>query len=269
LEKIMLKKPVLIGSMLILSVLVLTQCNFPGRKSHATPTATPTTPVLSSLNTPIPPPTPTLEPTLCDNPYQPSRMGDAWVYTGNNADLGTYDHTQMIKSATSTAFTAENTLANVTYDVEYTCTEAGLVANNPVEQYLGALLNTPGSQISVKLNSVNGISLPKTINPGDQWQQQAQVDATLNTTNASGFIVFDYTAVGLESITVPAGTYQAMRVNLNVTIQVTPLRIQAGTYEMTMWMAPDVGIVKTTGTSHVPGIDFSDTTELSAFTKAP
>ena len=265
----MFRKLPIIGVLLILAMLVLSGCNLPKRNASKSGAQTPTFAAVTALTTPTPVFTPTPEPTLCDNIYQPSRLGDTWVYSGSNTALQNYSRTDNIKNAGYDAFTSENNLAGVTYSVDYACTSEGLVATNPVQQYLGALLASPGSQISVRLNSTSGISLPSDVKPGDEWQQTASVDATINNTSTSGWVVFDYIAQGIESVTVPSGAYDALRVDLTITVQVTPLRLSAGTYQSTIWMAPNVGVIKTEGTSHVTGVDFTDSTQLTSFTSAP
>ncbi len=86
--------------------------------------------------------------------------------------------------------------------------------------------------------------MPAEITPGDTWQQTADWDATSPEINMSGRFVFDYTAVGYENVTVPFGSFNALRVNATIRIEVTGFRILAGTYTTTTWMVPDVGIIK-------------------------
>jgi hypothetical protein len=270
-EMIMLRKPVLTGAMLLSTVVLLTYCNLPKKDAETslpTPEAT-ITQAVTIFDTPTVEFTPTARPTQCENLYQPSQVGDTWVYQGSNTALTSYERTDTITNSYETSFTSRNTLSGVTFNVEYTCSPEGLIANDPVQQYLGPLLNSPGSQISVELKSVSGVSLPKDIQPGDEWQQVAEVAANINGTKMDGWLIFDYKAVGIESVTVPSGTYDAMRVSATIKIEVTPLRITAGSYEATSWLAPKVGIVKTQGTSHVPSIDFNDSTELVSFSSSP
>jgi len=144
-----------------------------------------------------------------------------------------------------------------------------LTASDPVQQYAGALLSSPDSPMSVKLSSNSGVSLPAKIIPGDTWQQTVDFDATSQQLNVSGRFVFDYTAVAYENVTVPAGTYNALRVDGTIRIEVTGLHILAGSYTTSIWFAPEVGMVKSEGTSHVTGVDFSDSMQLTRFTPAP
>jgi hypothetical protein len=123
--------------------------------------------------------------------------------------------------------------------------------------------------LNVKLTSVSGITLPAKIAPGDTWQQTADFEATSQQLNVNGRFVLDYTAVGYENVTVPAGTFNTIRVDATIHIQVSAFHIEAGTYAITTWLAPDVGLVKSEGTSHVSQVDFSDGMQLTSFTPAP
>ena len=65
---------------------------------------------------------------------------------------------------------------------------------------------------------------------------------------------------GLSSITLRwdmrtspshVGTFNALRVDATIRIEVSAFQIEAGTYTTSTWLAPDVGMVKSEGTSHV------------------
>jgi DUF3108-like len=159
--------------------------------------------------------------------------------------------------------------ANTTYSVGYTCSAEGLTVSDPIQQYMGALLSSPDFPVSVKLNSINGITLPTTVKPGDTWEQTANWEATGANISVSGRFVFNYAAIGYENITIPYGAYNALRVDANISIKVSPLQISYGSYKMSLWLAPDIGVVKSEGTSYIRGVDFSDSTQLTAFTPAP
>jgi hypothetical protein len=260
LEKIMFRKYTFIGA-LILSLLILSSCNLPSRQ--ASQSETPTS-AIASLPDVSPTPVP-----LCSNQYLPNAAGDTWNYSGNNTAIGAYNRTDTLTSSSNNAFTVETTLANVTYSLNYTCSSAGLTATDPIQQYVGALLSGPDAPVSVKLTSSSGITLPASITPGDTWQQTADWQASSKDLNLNGRFVFDYTAAGYENVTVPFGTFNALRVDATIRIEVSGFRILAGTYTTTTWMVPDVGIVKSEGTSHVPGVNFTDGMQLSSYAKSP
>jgi len=247
----------------ILSLLLLTSCNLPSRQPIHTQTPTPIAISIATIDTPTP------AASLCDNQYFPNSVGDSWEYSGNNTATGTYTRTDTITNSDADAFSMESKLAGMTYSVEYTCTIAGLIAVNPIQQYLGALLTGPDAPVNVILISNSGISLPAKITPGDSWQQMAEWEASAKDFAMNGRFVFNYTAAGYESITVPYGSFDALRVNAIIRVEISSFRILAGTYETITWMVPNVGIIKSEGSSHVPGLDFADSLELTSYTPSP
>jgi hypothetical protein len=256
----MSKKPLFIIKALILPMLILSACNLPERQISQVQTPTSTAVVL-----PKPSPTPV---SLCDNRYFPSRLGNTWDYSGSNTATGDYNRTDTVTRSSTEAFSVDTTLSGITYGVNYTCSSAGLTADNPIQQYAGAFVSGPNAPVTVKLTSVQGITLPAKIAPGNTWQQTADFEATSPQLNANGRLVFDYVAVGYENVTVPSGTFNALRVDATIRIEVSAFHIEAGTYTVSTWLAPDVGLVKSDGTSHVSGIDFSDSMQLTRFAPA-
>jgi hypothetical protein len=263
LEMIMRRNIAFSSIAVILLILVLSACNLPERQT--TLVGSPTS---SSTHVTLPEPSPTPVP-LCENQYFPSRLGDTWKYSGTNTATGDYNRTDTVSRSGAEVFNVDSTISGITNGVNYGCTSDGLTANNPIQQYAGALLSGPNAPVNVKLTSVSGITLPAHIAPGDTWQQSADFEATSQQLNVSGRFVFDYTAIGFESITVPGGTFDALRMDATIHVEVSAFRLEAGTYTVSTWLAPDVGLVKSEGTSHVSGVDLSDSMQLTSFTPAP
>ena len=261
LETTVHKKLLSIVIVIILSTLVFSACNLPSRQAvQAGTPASVTGTILKSTPTPS---------SQCDNQYFPSNLGDAWEYSGTNSAIGAYTRTDSITNSGTEAFTLGTTQSGVTYDITYACSLTGLTSTDPILQYAGALLSSPDAPVNVNLSSNSGISLPAKISPGDTWQQTADWNATSSQLSLNGKFVFDYTAVGFENVTVPFGTFNALRVDTTIRIEVSGFRILAGTYTTTTWLAPEVGIVKSEGTSHVPGVDFTDSMQLTRYNREP
>jgi hypothetical protein len=257
----MKNKPLIIALMTILSITLFTACNLPERLAN--PTTSPTS-AISSFTESIPAPT-----SPCANPYFPNQVGDTWEYSGSNSAVGAYTRTDTITDSGPESFTVATTLANVPYSVSYACSSTGLTADDPIQQYMGAILSSPNGPVQVQLISNTGTSLPAKISPGDTWQQTADWKAVSQEFNMSGRFVFNYTAVGYEDVSVPSGTYHALRVDTTIRIEVSGFRILAGSYQATSWLVSDIGLVKSEGTSHVPGVDFTDNLELTKYTPVP
>jgi len=260
LEMIMFRKLTFIVT-LILSILILSACNLPARQVNQLKAPTQT-----DLIQPEASPTPA---NLCANQYFPGTLGDAWEYSGSNTALGAYTRTDAVTSSSAEAFSVDTTISSLTYRVNYACTSAGLIANDPVQQYAGALLSAPNAPISVRLSSNSGLTLPPVINPGDTWQQSADFEASSPDFNLSGRFVFNYTAVGYENVTVPFGAFNALRVDATIRIEVSGFRILAGTYTTSTWMVPEIGVVKSEGISHIPGVEFTDGIQLTKYSSTP
>lgn len=250
------KSPLIV--ILVLSVLVLASCNLPSRQNTQTLSSTPTV-ILAPSSSPTPQ-------FLCTNPYFPSTPGDTWVYSGNNTFAKQYTRTDAVSSSTNTAFTIATKQSDSAYTLVYTCTPEGLLADNPVQQYAGVLLNSPNAPVSVTVTSNTGLSLPAQVMPGDTWQQTVDFKATSQELNISGRLVFNYTAVDFEGVSVRAGSFNALRVDATIRIEVSGLHILAGTYTTSSWLVAGMGLVKSSGTSHVPGVDFSDAMQLTQLT---
>ncbi|HEX9089995.1 MAG TPA: hypothetical protein VF831_00820 [Anaerolineales bacterium] len=243
----------------VLSSILLTACNLPSRQ-----TTQATTPPQEITTARTPTPTPP-----CESQFFPNSTGDTWEYSGTNSAIGSYSRTDTITASSRDGFTLQTKLGGVTYSVNYSCTTAGLVVSDPVQQYIGAILQSPDTPVTVKLGAVSGTTLPSKINPGDTWQQSADFDASSQDLNLSGRLVFDYSAVGYENVTVPFGTFNTMRVDSTIRVEISGLHILAGTFNTSSWMAPGVGVIKTEGTSHVSGVDFTDSMQLTRFTSMP
>jgi hypothetical protein len=247
--------------MLIVISTVLSACNLPERQVKQTETATSTvSEITGSLPTPV---------SMCASEYFPSQVGVGWEYSGANNSIGNYTRSDTIGDVSADSFNVTTTLGNTPYSVTYTCSASGLTATNPIQQYVGAIINRSDSPVQIQLTSNSGTSLPADISPGDTWQQVAEGNASSPNFSLDGKFVFDFTAAGFEDVTVPSGTYHALRVNTSIRIEVSGFHILAGNFQMTTWLVANIGMVKSEGASHVPGVNFTDQLELTQFTPAP
>lgn len=256
----MLKKTTLIVLAIIQVLFTLTSCNLPAG-SKTSETGGPQTIV------DIIAPTPNTR--LCENLYYPNTTGDTWEYAGSTSALGAYSRTDTITRSEAKSFMVESNSSGISYSVEYSCTEAGLLSTNPIQQYLGALLPILSGQVTLNLVSNSGLSLPSVIKPGDTWEQIAEWEGTAQGFSAKGRLVFNYTAIGHETVTISSGTYEALRVDTSILIEISNFHIRYGSYEISTWMAPNIGVIKSDGHSDIPNVDFSDSLELIRFTKSP
>ena len=254
-------KPLSVVMCILISTLFLSACNLPSKPTaQAQPHTSPAANTLALTAIPA---------RLCNNSFFPNREGASWEYAGSNTVLGAYTRTDTITASTADAFTLETRSTGGTYAVNFACTSAGLAAADPIQQYAGAILSNPDMPVHVKLVGLEGVSLPAKISPGDAWQQSADWEASSPDLNLKGRFIFEYTALDYENITVPYGTFDALRIDVTIRIQLSSLHIPAGSYTISQWMAPGVGTIKSQGASHVPRVEFSDTMELTHFVSPP
>jgi uncharacterized protein DUF3108 len=254
-----------IGMMLI--ILFVAACSAPALPS---PTQTQTT------NTQVPtepPATPMSGAGLCANTYYPVRQGARWTYKSSGGPAGDYGFTDTITSVREDGFTLSTQIGDLTRTQEWTCEPGGLVALQ-LGGAPAAMLNSQNIQLNLDAKDSKGVTFPSQMNAGDGWQQSVEVEGDVSMGNdsgkAAGTAQMDFNALGTESVSVPAGTFEAMKVKVDTTLNVDvaygalsmPVTF-SGTY--TYWFVQDVGWVKASGTGNLFGASFSETTELQSY----
>jgi hypothetical protein len=210
---------------------------------------------------------------LCTNLYYPVREGAAWTYKSTGGPAGEYSFTDTVTSVRPDGFTLSTQIGDLTRLQEWTCTAEGLSALQ-LGGAPAAMLNSQNIQLNLDIINATGVTFPGQIGPGSQWQQNMDVTGNVTAFNeeaaATGTVQMSFNAVGSESVTVPAGTFDALKVEVDVSLNV------GATYEgitlpvsftgdYTYWFAPNVGWVKASGTGNVLGNSFADTTELQSY----
>ena len=210
---------------------------------------------------------------LCANAYYPVRQGATWTYKSAGGPAGEYSFTDTVTAAGEDGFTLSTQIGDLARTQEWTCTAEGLAA-----QQLGgapaAMLNSQGIQLNLDVTNASGVTFPAAVSAGDQWQQTLDVTGSVQVAKeegeATGNAQMNFTALGNESVTVPAGTFDAMKVQvattLNVSVNYEGLSLPVTfTGSHTYWFAPGVGWVKATGTGTVLSTSFSETVELQSY----
>jgi len=217
--------------------------------------------------------TPVAGSSLCTNAYYPVSQGATWTYKSMGGPAGEYSFADTITSVRENGFTLSTQIGDLTRTQEWTCTAEGLAALQ-LGGAPAAMLNSQNIQLNLDISNTTGVTFPSQITPGDQWQQTMDLQGNVTMMNqeaqAEGNAQMSFSAIGNESVTVPAGTFDALKVVVNVALNVD------ATYEgitlpvsfsgdYTYWFVPDVGWVKSNGTGNVLGSSFSETTELQSY----
>jgi hypothetical protein len=276
---------------LLILLVLLTACDSGGNVAPTTtPPTAPTATALPPTATPLPPtPTPTpilptatpVSPTpttassaatgACNNPYYPVKANAQWKYrvTYQTGGLAPSEFTQSYTNITANGFTERRVFPNLTVENGWTCSSEGLLA----AQF--ANLNTGGpSQFKFETLKSSGVTVPAaaTLKVGATWNNGYEVKAQIstgNTTNqAQGKITQAHKIVGQESVTVPAGTYNAFKVetdfSMALSIVVGGVTVPTNfNFKVTSWFAPNVGLVKSVTASEA----LAATTELQSLTQ--
>jgi hypothetical protein len=258
---------------LIALVLLGTACNLgPIPSAEATQPAetvadVPTSAIDAQINE-----TPTSNPSesfnACKNPYLPVIAGATWNYKLTGPLPDTFTHT--ILSVDNNGFIEQDVFgAGLTRQGKWNCDNGNLVALDPSGGN-SASVNTENVSVDFQTTDLSGITLPATINVGDTWSQSLTLEGT-QTINGTAYpaknqLTSECKAVGIESLTVEAGTFDAMRVECQ-TIMNLSIKLGDTATENTLnltgtnWYVKDVGLVKTLTSN----LGFDSTVELLSY----
>ena len=238
-------------------MLTLAACNLPGASAPAVASPAGTEPVPELVG-------------QCVNPLQPVMVGAQWTYSLSGISTGSF--TRSITALRSDGFTEQDQFdGGLTRIGEWKCENGTLTALSPAES-LSAMIQTEGMQAEFRTTSSSGVTLPAIVRPGDSWSQTFKIEGTQSVAGqdvqGKGDIAYSCTAADIETVVVPAGSFDAMRVGcqINGTITVTLAGLEVPTQlasVATIWYARDVGMVKTE--NEIGGVGHSSV-ELTAYT---
>lgn len=209
----------------------------------------------------------------CANLYFPVREGASWTYSGEAGPDGPYSFTDRITAVREDGFTLTADFDGLTRTQEWSCKEEGLVALDYNGGPAGSVA-TEGLDATFETSDVEGVILPAAVAPGDTWSQSFTLSGSIllpNGTNAmaGGAGQSNFTAVGRESVSVPAGSFEALRVDLEFDLE---LELQMGdiTVPLTLtttgstWFVEGLGWVKSTSIGTVYDQPIEETIVLEA-----
>jgi hypothetical protein len=212
--------------------------------------------------------TPTEEPAatgagLCANDYMPVIEGASWSYL-STGPTGDYAYTNALSAVADDGFTLTTSFDDFTLDQQWACSADGLAQ---LEFSPGPEANLVGSGLSAsyETTSMSGVTLPPTISAGDTWSQTFEVTVQMTmgegamSATGNGSIQQTFTAIGVESISTAAGTFDAMKVNSVLHVDMT-INMDNGTTvpvvldtQADMFWVEGVGLVHSNSTSTISG----------------
>jgi hypothetical protein len=204
----------------------------------------------------------------CNNPYQPVVSGATWDYKTTGIVSDTF--TRSIVSVEAGGFTDQDVFGKgLTRQGKWNCDNGNLIALDPSS---GASASVSMNNVSTdfKTTELSGVTLPAQIKAGDSWTQSATIEGTETISGKQIPVKNKFTntckADGVESVTVAAGSFDAMKVecqtvmDISVTMQGNPVNTNT-TFNSTIWYAEKVGMVKTSAS----GTGFDSTIELASY----
>lgn len=206
---------------------------------------------------------------LCDQPFSPVRANWEWQYrvTGENPTTYSVRRTNI----TDSGFMAVQQNAQGRGETKFRCTLEGLTpidfgGRGPTQAGVGG----GGVDLDITVKSVRGVQIPDLDKwaVGERWGYTLELGGTAQQGpvrfNVEGTVESLYRVVAQEAVTVPAGRFQALKVQVTTNFKIVgragPLSIpfnQSG--ESTAWYVEGVGMVKT--------VSRNNTTELVALRK--
>ena len=177
-----------------------------------TPTATQNPGAASA--TPRPSPTPLAQP--CQHAYLPVVAGANWSYQVSGSPAGDFDFVEQVTAVRASGFTLTSTIAGQSYAHSWACSEGGLTARQ-FDGMAASGIALAGGQITLQTDSVAGLSLPANLVPGDQWEQEYAISGEqafpgLGILPVRGTVNTTYEALGVVSIRVPFGQFEALHI---------------------------------------------------------
>jgi hypothetical protein len=207
---------------------------------------------------------------LCANVYYPVREGSTWNYMSTGTAAENLAWTDTITNVRDDGFLLTSEYEELTRTQQWTCKSEGLLALQMGGGAAGGL-TTSAAQLIVETQNVSGVTYPAEINAGSQWSHSHEFMGTMDIAGQSAEVTGDeqtgFTAIGMESVTIPAGTFEAMKVesqttiNINSTFQGVTVPVTF-TSTTTSWYAQGIGWVKSISISDFGGITSTDTIEL-------
>jgi hypothetical protein len=199
---------------------------------------------------------------VCENPLYPVVLGASWNYHASGGPTGDFDFSSSITAVNEDNFVEESLFSGLTKSVIWQCNPTGLALLSPGGG-VSASINTSGSAFEFTTTGSTGDTLPKVIAAGDAWTQTLTLHgenelADGMVATSDGSLAISFTAAGMEDVTVPAGTFSAMRIDVETTFIIeTTIAGTTVPVELHMtgsvWYAPGIGMVKNTSSGE--GID--------------
>jgi len=219
---------------------------------------------------------PTAQVDPCGNPYYPVKNKASYTYTSSGSPAGTYTFRNVINNARAEGFTLTTKNGKQTLSQNWECRPEGILASE-----LG--LTDAASSLALEqftdltASNITGLSLPANLTPGMEWNHALDLQGTEKVKEGqpagsmTGHIAITFKAGNTENITVPAGVFDAIAIEVKTVSEFKVLSPSGETKKInvhstyTIWYAPGVGWIKSNGNGNLNGQEYFETIVLDAY----
>lgn len=210
----------------------------------------------------------------CANEYFPIKNEATYTYSSTGSPSGPYSFFRTINNIRADGFTIVTNYKNQNLVQEWSCKSEGLV---PTQLGATDVTSILAFEKFTNLTGTNiiGFVFPPVISPGAEWTYALDIQGTEKVLEGSpafmtGRVSFSYVTGNKESVTVPAGTFDAISIEVSTVIDfnidsggtIATLSIDS-TYNI--WYAPGIGWVKSNGYGKLGGQDYVETIVLESY----
>jgi hypothetical protein len=212
---------------------------------------------------------------LCTNSLVPIKPGAEWDYSNTGVASNPVTFSTTIRDVHSDHFTVLTHFdEGASVEQDWQCTPDGLVAMTFGSGQTTLGLSMDNIVASILTTDVAGTTLPSNIQQGKSWMYAFKITGNVLHDNVmmgvNGNIATTFQAVGTETVTVPAGTFNAMKIAASTKMEIhanysgidMPI---SSALDGNFWFAPGVGWIKSTQTGSLPGMSVDSTTELQSY----
>ncbi|RJP54901.1 MAG: hypothetical protein C4557_02265 [Anaerolineaceae bacterium] len=212
---------------------------------------------------------------LCGNDLYPIKQGATWTYSSTGGPGGDFIYTDTITAMRPDGFTLSTQFSELARTQEWSCETDGLKALELGNSGATASISAQGMTAEFTTSDVSGISLPREVQPGMQWQYSLAMQGVLampgdQQAQSTGTYSVTMQEMGRETITVPAGAFEAVKIQTNYNIQVAaefqgiqvPITVSGSSI---VWYASGIGYIKSIENSDFGDAPYTVTTELLSY----
>jgi len=189
----------------------------------------------------------------CTNPFFPVSSGATWSYASTGSISGDYNYTRSVSGLGGTGFTTNDAFnTGLVRTLNWTCDKGNLTYLPPTGNP-----SLSSSSMVMVVESVNstGYSIPFSISDGDTWSEDLMINGIyVQGSEKKGTGVSEVTtncsALGTESVKVPAGTFEAVKITCH-SVHVTTVTLKGKTnppvtttQDSIQWFVQGVGVVQ-------------------------